>query len=103
MKNPVREFEDAVLASRVAARVKQEPKMEAVPRSEEEEVNKHLVAAQWIVKEWVIRANQAQHRPDEYIPVSPAKLKTITKFRDDLDTLQEQVGAYASSRLTALK
>ena len=98
MRDPIQEFEDAVLASRVAARAKQEPKAVAIPRSEEEEVNKHLVAAHWIVKEWVIRANQAQHRPDEYSPVSPAKLKSITQFRDDLDTLQEQVG-----KLTSLK
>jgi hypothetical protein len=44
--NPLRDFEDAVIASKIAVRVKQEPKMEVLPRGEVDDVNKHLVAAQ---------------------------------------------------------
>jgi len=103
MTNPLVEFENSLLASKVAARVKQEVKMEVLPRDEVDEVNKHLVQAQYLVQEWVIRANQAQHRSDEYTPVSSAQIKAITKFRDDLDDLAEQVGPSGSKRLVSLK
>ena len=97
MSNPLQEFEDALIASKVAARAK-DPAMEVISRSECDEVNKHLAAAQWIVKDWVIRANLSQKMPEEYQPVSPAKLRAITKFRDDLDALAEQVGPHGGSQ-----
>lgn len=98
MANELREFEDALLASRVAARAKKPPKDEIIPRSELEDVNKLLVQAHYIVQEWVIRANHGNDGWEEYPQVSDAGVKAVTKFRDDLDALTEQVGPGGGSK-----
>jgi hypothetical protein len=64
---------------------------------EMDDVNRRLVQVHYIVQEWVIRANHGSDGFEGYAPVSPAELKAITKFRDDLDALTERVGPHGGS------
>ena len=96
--DPIREFENALLASRVAARAKKEPKITPIPREEMDDVNRRLVQIQYIVQEWVIRANHGNDGFEGYEPVDAARVKQITQFRDDLDALTERVGPHGGSK-----
>ena len=60
---------EAGAADRISARTKKKDLITVLPTTEVDEVNRHLVQVQYLVREWVIRANGAQQRPDEYSTV----------------------------------
>lgn len=76
---------------RTAAR---EPKPEpVVPWKEKDEVLRSLTAAQWIVKEWGIRAHLATSGGSNEVGyvTTPQKARTIFEIRKDLDELAERI------------
>jgi hypothetical protein len=60
------------------------------PRNEQEEVLKHLTAAHYIIKEWVIHSNPDFAMGHEY-GATPKTYQTVGGLRDELDALTEKI------------
>lgn len=60
------------------------------PRSEQDEVIKHLTAAHYVIKEWVIHSNPDFAMGDEY-GATPQTYQKLSKLRDELDELTEKI------------
>ena len=83
-----------------AAAKRPPPKMGPVPWREQEEVVKHLVAAHYVVQEWVIRSNMAL-RTEEEKHGFPGQFKStrkeyeaLAKLRDELDAVTDKFRSF---------
>lgn len=67
------------------------PKVKPIaPRNEADEVIKHLTAAQYIIKEWVIHSNPDFAMGHEY-GATHKTYQTVGGLRDELDELTEKI------------
>lgn len=67
------------------------PKIKPIaPRHEADEVIKHLTAAHYIIKEWVIHSNPDFAMGHEY-GATPKTYQVVGGLRDELDELTEKI------------